>query len=40
MVAGNKILGLLGEERKAMGEFKLTARWRCAALREGEHFHT
>ena len=27
MVAGNKILGLLGEERKAVSEFKLAARW-------------
>ena len=27
MVAGNKILGLLGEERKAVSEFKLNAKW-------------
>ncbi len=27
MVAGNKILGLLGEERKAMSELKLSAKW-------------
>ena len=27
MVAGNKIQGLLGEERSAQSEFKLSTRW-------------
>lgn len=27
MVAGNKIQGLLGEERSAQSEFKLSTKW-------------